>query len=78
MEKNYLVNLIEILERKNGVGGDKPRKGKVDYSHFSYCKRCDKKKDKELTFCDYCGRKLRHRPLTKHAKYWTGVLKYID
>jgi hypothetical protein len=72
-----MVNLIEILERRNGIIV-KPRGGMVDYSRFSYCAKCNTKKDKELTFCDYCGRRLRHRPLTKHGRYWDGVLKYIE
>ena len=72
-----MIKLIELLQKVN-TKKEKYRTGYIDYSHNSYCKRCDEKKDFDQVFCDYCGRKLRHRPLTKHAKYWEKELKYVD
>lgn len=71
----YKVNLLKILER---MKNPPHTTGKIDYTRYTYCKGCDIKTPLGIIFCPDCGRRVRHRPNSKQAKYWNGKLKYYD
>jgi len=70
IRKVDLVNMFRVRERGIREGGA------VDYRFNSFCSKCQEKKPIELIRCDYCGRMVRHRPITKKAKRWEKELVY--
>ena len=79
---NAVPTLIQMLKRKVPQKGRYKRKGTrsgtIDYDSYSYCITCENLKPKDMLFCDYCGRKVRHKPSGKQAKYWKERLKFIE